>query len=368
MESSTSKPSRRILALDGGGIRGVFSIEILARMETLLREHTGNSGMVLADHFDFMAGTSTGAIIATFLSWGEPMERVRKLYHTESARIFARAPWWHLGAGMFESRQLTQWLKGFFVEDDGTPARLGSRKLRTLLLMVMRNASTGSAWPLTNNPHAKYNDPAHPGSNLHLPIWQLVRASTAAPVYFPPEIIELDEKTRETYSFIDGGITAFNSPALIAFLTATLIPYNIQWPVGVDKIRLISIGTGRLKVRVNNRVRRWLSLLSYAAIVPAGLMDSIAMEQDLLCRVLGECQFGAPLDSEVSDLRGNLGGTEAKRFAYIRYNHEFTSEEVQTAKKEFRGGFTLDNLRLIPFLARIGREYAEKNVSLDHLL
>src|SRR5580658_6816324 len=106
MESSTSKDRRRILALDGGGIRGMFSIEILARMEELLRKHTGNEKLVLADHFDFVAGTSTGAIIAAFLAWGEPVERIQRLYQTESARIFARAPWWRLGAGKFESRQL----------------------------------------------------------------------------------------------------------------------------------------------------------------------------------------------------------------------------------------------------------------------
>jgi len=65
---------KRILTFDGGGIRGVFSLEILLRIETLLREHFKAPNLILADHFDFFAGTSTGAIIAAGLSWGMPVE------------------------------------------------------------------------------------------------------------------------------------------------------------------------------------------------------------------------------------------------------------------------------------------------------
>ena len=66
----------------------------------------------------------------------------------------------------------------------GEDTTLGSEKLHTFLMMVLRNATTDSPWPLTNNPRAKYNDPTRPGCNLSLPLWQLVRASTAAPTYF----------------------------------------------------------------------------------------------------------------------------------------------------------------------------------------
>ena len=51
-------------------------------------------------------------------------------------------------------------------------------------MVVVRNHSTGSAWPLTNNPDANFNDPSRPDCNLNIPLWELVRASTAAPVYF----------------------------------------------------------------------------------------------------------------------------------------------------------------------------------------
>jgi len=61
---------KRILALDGGGIRGIFTLEVLLRMQQLLREHYGSPKLKLVEHFDFFAGTSTGAIIATCLCWG----------------------------------------------------------------------------------------------------------------------------------------------------------------------------------------------------------------------------------------------------------------------------------------------------------
>ena len=74
--------------MDGGGIRGVFSLEILLRIQEMLREHTGTPKMVLSDHFDFFAGTSTGAIIATCLSWGMEVEEVMKLYVEHGKTMF----------------------------------------------------------------------------------------------------------------------------------------------------------------------------------------------------------------------------------------------------------------------------------------
>ncbi len=62
---------RKLLALDGGGIRGLITIEVLAELERVLREESdAGEEFVLADYFDYVAGTSTGAVIATCLSVG----------------------------------------------------------------------------------------------------------------------------------------------------------------------------------------------------------------------------------------------------------------------------------------------------------
>ena len=92
---------KRILALDGGGIRGVFTLEVLVRIEEVLREYYAKQDpekaktFVLRDHFDFLAGTSTGAIIATCLCWGMPVQEVRDLYLREGRKMFEKVSWLH---------------------------------------------------------------------------------------------------------------------------------------------------------------------------------------------------------------------------------------------------------------------------------
>ena len=67
-----------MLAIDGGGIRGVLALEILGRIESLLGQ--GKSGFRLADYFDYIAGTSTGAIIAAGLSLGKSVAEIMDFY------------------------------------------------------------------------------------------------------------------------------------------------------------------------------------------------------------------------------------------------------------------------------------------------
>jgi uncharacterized protein len=146
---------KRILALDGGGIRGMFSLQILARIEELFRQDRNEPNLVLADVFDFIAGTSTGAIIATFLAWGKTVREIERLYVERGAEMFARERWYRLWKAKYRADAIAQFFREIFSEEDGTSALLGSKRLRTLLLVIVRNASTGSAWPLWNNPDAK---------------------------------------------------------------------------------------------------------------------------------------------------------------------------------------------------------------------
>jgi uncharacterized protein len=121
----------------------------------------------------------------------------------------------------FEDEPLALKLKDVF----GADTTFGSDRLRTLLLLVLRNATTDSPWPLSNNPYAKYNDTSRPDDNLKFALWQLVHASTAAPTYFPPEVIVLPGKEGEKdkqFVFVDGGVTMYNNPAFQMFLMATL--------------------------------------------------------------------------------------------------------------------------------------------------
>lgn len=355
---------KRILTIDGGGVRGIFAMEILAQIQDRLREHYGNPRLVLADHFHFIAGASIGAMIAAYLSWGESVERIIELFLRDVHRMFVRAHWRHYHKGyLCDPSNLADFLRDYFKEDDGTRALLGTTKLRTLLLLALRNASTGSAWPVTNNPNAKYNRRDLPGCNLAIPLWQLIRASTAAPFIFPQEEIALGG---QTFLFVDGGLTPYNNPSVISFLTATLPCYGLAWETGVDSLRIVSVGTGGTRTTLHRERSRWAFLRRQVEMVPGGLMETIAVQQDMLCRVLGHCVFGAPIDSEVGMLAG--AGTGGGQFSYVRYNHSFTHAEMESLQQQTGGVFDMAGSRIIPYLREVGAAYARANVTIEHLL
>lgn len=359
---------KRLLALDGGGIRGIFALEVLAQIESQLRKKTGNSQLLLADHFHYMAGTSTGAIIATCLSWGMSVAEVQDLYIKEAIQMFQAAPIYQRFWNKFKAEGITRMFKVLFSEDgEGkTPALLGTKKLRTLLTLVMRNHSTGSPWPVSNNPAAKFNDPKSPECNLRLPVWQLVRASTAAPVYFPPETIEIGGRK---HVFVDGGITPYNNPALLLFYMATLPSYKVEWEIGVDKMLLVSIGTGRIPSGIGSLRGDQMNMLYHAQTLPIALMDSINLQQDMICRTIGYCKEGEQIDSEIGTLR-SLSTSEIgqRKFTYLRYDHAYGPDEIDAARKYGKSGLTLDNVALIPLLRQIGSKYAENHVRVDDLV
>jgi hypothetical protein len=358
---------KRLLALDGGGIRGIFALEVLAEIEARLRQRTGEARLLLADHFDYMAGTSTGAIIATCLSWGMTVAEVQDLYISKALEMFRAAPIYRRFWNKFEAEGITRMFKVLFSEDgDGkTPALLGTKRLRTLLTLVMRNHSTGSPWPVSNNPAAKFNDPDSPECNLKLPVWQLVRASTAAPVYFPPETIEIGGRK---HVFVDGGITPYNNPALLLFQMATLPPYKVEWETGVDKMMLVSIGTGRIPGGIGSLRANQMTMLYHAQTIPIALMDSISLQQDMICRTIGYCKQGEQIDSEIGSLCDVSADEIAQRkFTYFRYDHAYQPDEIESASKYGKGGLSLDNVSLIPLLREVGRKYAKAHVRVDDL-
>jgi hypothetical protein len=360
---------KRILALDGGGIRGVFSLQILARIEDLFRQEQGKPDLVLADVFDFFAGTSTGAIIATFLSWGSAVRDIEQLYVTHGAQMFTKEALHRRWKAKYQADPLARFFREFFCEDSDRkiPALLGSKRLRTKLLIVMRNGTTGSSWPVCNNPEAIYNALSLPDCNLNIPLWQLLRASTAAPSYFPPEEIELGG-TR--HLFVDGGITPYNNPALIAVLMATLAAYRVCWPATRTSLHLVSVGTGTVQAHLPHKLAKEIHLMDQLGFVIPGLMGSAAWEQDLICRVLGDCVHGAQLDSEIGaldtpDEAGLLSWNE-KKFTYARYD-QITKVRDQEAVDLYQKEFELDDISLIPILRKTGEKYAEKHVRLEHL-
>jgi patatin-like phospholipase/acyl hydrolase len=352
---------RKLLSLDGGGIRGILTLEVLAALEQQLQQAlSAPESFVLADYFDYIAGTSTGGIIATCLALGMKVSAIQLFTRAGLLQRFWRSKYRH--------EQLAHKLQDVIRQQSGEKnATLGSQALRTYLLLVLRNATTDSPWPLTNNPTAKYNEISRHNCNLQLPLWQLVRASTAAPTYFPPEVINVGQSE---FVFVDGGVTMYNNPAFQLFLMATLQPYRLEWPCGADKLLLVSIGTGTAADANKNLKPGKMNTLYNARSIPAALMYAASNEQDLLCRVLGDCRHGAEIDKEVLDLKGNIrtGSLGDKQFTYMRYNADLSRAGLTALNLTHivpQQVQQMDATKYIPQLIEVGKAVGQQ-ISMTH--
>lgn len=358
---------KRILSLDGGGIRGLFTLEVLARVERIIREKTHQPNLVLADYFHFIGGTSTGAIIAASLSWGLPVAEIKRLYLEQCRKVFSKKKTFgQFFFAKYAAEEMSNLLRCQFSEDGQgqRPALLDSDRLRTLLMVVMRNGATGSPWPVTNNPKAMYNDAKLPDCNLRIPLWRLIRASTAAPTIFPPEEIELGGRK---HIFVDGAITPFNNPSFLMFLNATLPCYQINWETGADKLLLLSVGTGRFRIKFKKTVAGDINNLEQAKHATLGMIDNSGSYQDTLCRAVGNCLTGEAIDTEIGDLIGpGRSGPVPKQFTYARYNHEFSEQEI-LALEASGTSYNVDDLTSVDFFCNEGAKYAEANVKPEHI-
>ncbi len=358
---------KKILTLDGGGIRGMITVEILKEIETMLRkELKQDKNFVLSDYFDYISGTSTGAIIAACLSLGWSVDKIRKFYINSGEKMFDKASFFKKLKYSYEDIELKKLLQQEF----GKKTTLGSPKLKTLLMMVMRNSTTDSPWPVSNNPGARYNNKQRDDCNLNLPLWQLIRASTAAPTFFPPEKITLGNKKKYPFVFVDGGITMYNNPSFQTFLMSTLGPYKLGWKTGVDKMLIISLGTGTCPEANENLSPGDMNLIYNAKSLPSALMYAALNEQDILCRSFGKCLCGSELDREIGDLKNqNMSfPVQAKLFTYARYNAELSRKGLDKlglsniAPEDVQ---KLDSVDHISELQQVGKAIAKK-VSREH--
>lgn len=360
-EKERSPGPKKLLALDGGGIRGVITLEVLAAMENMLREALGrDDSFVLADYFDYIAGTSTGAVIGAGLSLGMPVSELREMYLSMGSKMFKKAFWLRRVWNKYRSDPLTAELQRVY----GKETTFGDPRLRTLLLMVLRNASTDSPWPLANNTGAKYNALSHPDCNLKLPLWQMVRGSAAAPVYFPAEEINLGKRK---FVFVDGGVTPYNNPAFQLFLMATMKAYGLGWPTGEREMLLVSVGTGfSPKANENLRLSR-MHVIYNTTSLPGAMMFGAMNQQDMLCRVFGRCMAGHALDREIGDLKTEDGPLGQKLFTYARYNAELSRpglDAMGLPGVDPAQVIRLDSTDHVAELSAIGRALSQRELTL----
>lgn len=368
---------RKMLSIDGGGIRGLISLGMLRRLETLLAQNQGGgANFRLSDYFDYIAGTSTGAIIAAGLARGMSVNELISFYRDN-------------GEEMFEKTRLLERVKTFYTADPlrkqlqivfGADTNLFPEYLNCLLLVVTRNVTTDSPWPISSNPDARYNDPDRDDCNLRIPIWQLVRASTAAPIYFPPEFVPVG---KNTFTFVDGGMTAYNDPAFLLYRMATHPAYQLGWKTGEKNLLLISFGTGIADTLGANASA---NIAVNLAGLPGALMHTIQIEQDINCRTVGRCTFGAHIDRELQDLTCRdisfscpredwekaeqlpLSKDLGRAFLYARYNADLSAEgleKIDCGEMDPEKVQKMDGVDQIENLLKIGLS-AGQAIKLEH--
>jgi len=127
-------------------------------------------------------------------------------------------------------------LKQVFGEATG----LGSDKLKSLLLVVMRNVTTDSPWPVTNNPRTKYNIRSRPDCNLDLPLWQLGAGLDGGADLFPARG-RADRRTAIRFRRRRRDATTCT---FVMYRNAVAPPFKLEWETGERKMLIISIGTG----------------------------------------------------------------------------------------------------------------------------
>lgn len=296
----------RILSLDGGGIRGLYTARFLADLEAQLQRDR-NPYTSLYQHFDLICGTSTGGIIALALALGMPARDLVHLYSHHAKDIFGsgRSFISRLGTAQYPNGKLEALLKEKFkaYSPDGD-TRLGHALTRVCIPVF--NAVEGRVNVYKTCHQEKLI------RDYHMPAYQVGMSTAAAPTYFDPYSPRyLANETQESVVVrhnIDGGVFA-NNPALIG-LTEAHGTLGIPWA----DIKLLSIGTGNKRYLESPEQKNW-GLFYWVNPRKMRLLDMLMHAQsestDNTCKVLSQ----------------GVGREPTRTFLYERVQFDFLNEK-----------------------------------------
>ncbi len=141
-----------------------------------------------------------------------------------------------------------------------------------------------------------------------------MRASTAAPTYFAPQMIEVS--AGQTAAFIDGGLSMANNPSLTLLMVATLSGFKFHWPMGEDKILLVSVGTGYGVFKKKYKEIDKATLLSWASNIPEMLMQDASWQNQVILQWISKSPTADSLDMEIGDLKNDFMGSNPLDFLF----------------------------------------------------
>jgi uncharacterized protein len=262
---------KKVLSIDGGGIRGVIPAVVLAEIE----ERTGRA---VAELFDLVAGTSTGGILALGLTKpdgdGGPAftaAQLARLYHDEGRTIFSRDPWHRIYAlgNLLEEK----WpAKGI---EEVLTRYFGSARITDALTEVLV-----TSYDIEHRrPYFFKRDKARAEPDRDWLMRQAARATSAAPTYFEPALLTAEGRD-DSLALVDGGVFA-NNPAMCAYVEAVSL-----WPEE-DDFLVLSLGTGELVRPIPYEQARGWGVAKWAqpllGVVFDGVSDTVDYQLHQLC-------------------------------------------------------------------------------------
>lgn len=259
----------RIVSLDGGGIRGLYTAVLLSRLEA---EVPG-----FMSHVDLFAGTSTGGILALGLAEGRPIKSLIDLYQDDGHAIFSRTLWHEIRdlgefvGAKYDNTELEQILRKAF----------GAKTLKDLLprhvLVPSFDLDNGAAPPAPRIWKPKFfHNFVGADSDGKEKVVDVALRTSAAPTYFPVY-----------QGYVDGGVVA-NSPSMAALAQALDKETGKQQ---LGDLRLFSVGTGISPVFVSGDTLNW-GLAQWATVLVNMMLEGVMGVADYECsRLLGSSYF-----------------------------------------------------------------------------
>lgn len=221
----------KVLALNGGGVRGLFTITLLAELEKIIEKREKRENVKIGDYFDLITGTSIGGILALGLASGKSARELKQAFEENAQLIFPlkrykQKTWWNLlRRSSYDSQPLYEAVKSMI----GDSIKFEDLNRRVMVTSV--NLSTGKP--------KFFKTPHNPIFTLdgEIKLIDAAMATSAAPTYFKPHYIE-----KLNNYFADGGLVA-NNPSFIG-IREVLIDMQKDFPnAKPEHVKVLNVGT-----------------------------------------------------------------------------------------------------------------------------
>lgn len=272
---------RRILTIDGGGIKGVFPAAFLATLEDCI-------GAPVADYFDLIAGTSTGGIIALGLGLGLSSRDMLDLYKAYGARIFPRQRWLRV-LGLIRAKYSYMPLREALVAAFGE-RRLGESHNRLLIPSLNLAAERVHIYKTSHHPKLVHD--------YKMPMVEVALATVAAPTYFPIHL------SPDGLPYLDGSLWARN-PLALAVVEALGV---LDWPR--DEIEVLSLGCTSAHLNVSWKKRISLGASYWGAHIADVFMKAQSSSAIAMSHSLVGSSHVFRISPDTSELHFTVDGVE----------------------------------------------------------